>query len=241
MSKDLKGSKIVVLGGSSGIGLEVSRLAAELGAEVVIASSSAEKVKKAAAELGGKTAGATLDLKDEPAIAAFFEKLGAFDHLVYTAADSLHVSDLASTDLKAARNAFELRYWALLAAVKYATPHLREGGSITMTTGIYGRRPVKGIPIVASIAAMMEGLTRALAIDLAPLRVNCVSPGVVRTALWDSMPEKDREAFFEATAKRVPVGRVGEPEDVAWTYLYLMLQGNSTGQTVIVDGGDTLV
>ena len=241
MSKDLKGKKVVVLGGSSGIGLEVSRQAAELGAEVVVASSSAEKVRKAVAELGGKTTGTTLDLKDETAIAAFFEKLGAFDHLVYTAADSLHVSDLGSTDLKAARNAFDLRFWSLLAAVKYATPHLREGGSITMTTGIYGRRPVKGIPIVASIAAMMEGLTRSLALDLAPLRVNCVSPGVVRTGLWNTMSEKDREGFFEATAKQVPAGRIGEAEDVAQTYLYLMMQANSTGQTVVVDGGASLV
>jgi len=241
MSKNLKGKKVVVLGGSSGIGLEVSRQAAELGAAVVIASSSAEKVRKAVAELGGKTTGTTLDLKDEAAIAAFFEQLGVFDHLVYTAADSLHVSDLASTDLKTARHAFELRFWSLLAAVKYATPHLREGGSITMTTGIYGQRPVKGIPIVASIAAMMEGLTRSLALDLAPLRVNCVSPGVVRTGLWNTMSEEDREGFFDATAKQVPVGRVGEADDVAQTYLYLMMQANSTGQIVVVDGGASLV
>ena len=237
----LKDKKVVVLGGSSGIGLDVSRLAAQLGAEVVIASSSAERVQQAVADIGGKTTGQALDLFDEAAIEAFFGKLGALDQLVYTAADSLHVSDLATTDLKDARKAFELRYWSALAAVKYATPHIRKGGAITLTTGIYGQRPIKGIPIVASIAAMMEGLTRALAIDLAPLRVNCVSPGVVRTKLWDSMPEQQRESFFESTAKQMLVGRIGEPAEIAQTYLYLMQQGYSTGQTVIVDGGTSLV
>jgi len=237
----LKGKKVVVLGGSSGIGLEVSRQAEQLGAQVVIASSSAERVKQAVAEIGGKTTGQALDLSDEAAIEKFFEGLGPIDQLVYTAADSLHVSDLATTDLKAARKAFELRFWSVLAAVKYATPHIRKGGAITLTTGIYGQRPVKGIPIVASIATMLEGLTRALAIDLAPIRVNCVSPGVVRTKLWDSMPEEQREAFFEATGKQMLVGRVGEPEEIAQTYLYLMQQGYSTGQTVIVDGGTSLV
>jgi len=237
----LKGKKVVVLGGSSGIGLEVSRQAEQLGAQVVIASSSAERVKQAVAEIGGKTTGQALDLSDEAAIEKFFEDLGPIDQLVYTAADSLHVSDLATTDLKAARKAFELRFWSVLAAVKYATPHIRKGGAITLTTGIYGQRPVKGIPIVASIATMLEGLTRALAIDLAPIRVNCVSPGVVRTKLWDSMPEEQREAFFEATGKQMLVGRVGEPEEIAQTYLYLMQQGYSTGQTVIVDGGTSLV
>jgi len=237
----LKSKKVVVLGGSSGIGLEVARLASQLGAEVVIASSNAQRVKQAVAEIGGKTTGHAVDLSDEAAIEAFFEGLGPLDQLVYTAADSLHVSGLATTDLKAARKAFDLRYWSALAAVKYATPHIRKGGAITLTTGVYGQRPIKGIPIIASIAAMMEGLTRSLAIDLAPIRVNCVSPGVVRTKLWDSMPEEQREAFFEATAKQMLVGRIGEPVEIAQTYLYLMQQGYSTGQTVIVDGGTTLV
>jgi len=237
----LKGKKVVVLGGSSGIGLEVSRQAAELGADVVIVSSNEQRVQKAVAEIGGKTTGEAVDLFDEAAIQAYFERLGGLDHLVYTAADSLHVSDLASTDLKAARHAFELRYWSVLAAVKYASPSIRKGGSVTLTTGVYGQRPVKGIPIVASIAAMMEGLTRALAIDLAPIRVNCVSPGVVRTKLWDSMPEEKRDAFFEETSKQLLTGRIGEADEVAQTYLYLMQQGFSTGQIVIVDGGTSLV
>jgi NAD(P)-dependent dehydrogenase (short-subunit alcohol dehydrogenase family) len=135
----------------------------------------------------------------------------------------------------------DLRFWSVLAAVKYASPKLREGGSITLTTGIYGPRPIKGIAIIASIAAMMEGLTRALALDLGPIRVNCVSPGVVRTKLWDYMSAAERNEFFTKTGAQLPVGHVGEPEQVAQTYLYLMQQPFSTGQTVIVDGGAVLV
>ena len=239
--KTLDGSRVVVLGGTSGIGLEIGRLATSLGAEATLVSSNEERVRKAVAEIGGKTRGAAVDLSNETAIQAFFEGLGEFDHLVYTAADSLVVKPLAETDLQASRKAFDLRFWSVLAAVKYAAPHMRKGGSITLTTGIYGRRPIQGIPIIASIAAMMEGLTRALAIDLAPLRVNCVSPGVVRTKLWDFMNEAERDAFFAKTGEQMLTGAVGEPEQVAQTYLYLMQQPFSTGQTVIVDGGAVLV
>lgn len=237
----VKGRRVVVLGGSSGIGLEVVRLAAHLGAEVTLVSSREERVKTAAAEIGGTAQGMAVDLANEEAVQAFFASFGAFDHLVYTAADSLVVKPLAETDLAASRKMLDLRFWSVLAAVKYASPHLRAGGSITLTTGIYGRRPIKGIPIIASIAAMMEGLTRSLALDLAPLRVNCVSPGVVKTKLWDFMGEAEREEFFAQTGRQLPTGAAGEPEQVAQTYLYLMQQPFSTGQTVIVDGGAVLV
>lgn len=239
--RGLEGKKVVVLGGSSGIGLEVSRLAAELGADVVLGSSSVERVQQAAKDVGGKARGEVVDLSDEAAVQVFFAKVGEFDHLVYTAADGLTTTELAKTDLKAARKMLDLRFWSVLAAVKYASPKLREGGSITLTTGIYGPRPIKGIAIIASIAAMMEGLTRALALDLGPIRVNCVSPGVVRTKLWDYMSAADREEFFAKTEAQLPVGHIGEPAQVAQTYLYLMQQPFSTGQTVIVDGGAVLV
>jgi NAD(P)-dependent dehydrogenase (short-subunit alcohol dehydrogenase family) len=237
----LGNKKVVIFGGSSGIGLEVARQSLAHGAEVVIASSNAQRVQSAVAELGGKTTGHTIDLMDEAAIEAFFQTLGDFDHLVYTAADTLLLNELADTDLKAARQAFELRYWSVLAAVKYGSPNIRPGGSIVLTTGIAGQRPHKGWVVVSSLAAMLEGLTRALAVELAPLRVNCVSPGVVRTNLWQNMAENDREAMYEAIGSKLLVGRVGEAHEIAQTYLYFMQQGFSTGQIVVVDGGTSLV
>jgi len=241
MTNALQDKRVVLLGGSSGIGLEVGKLAASQGARVVIASSSAERVQKAVESVGGEAQGQAIDVSDERAVATFFSKLGTFDHLVFTAGDSLHLHDLAATDLEQARHAFELRYWSALGAVKYGRPHIRKGGSIVLTTGIAGRRPRKGWVIAASVCGTIEALTRALAVELAPIRVNAVSPGVVRTNLWQSMTAAERENMFETVGKSLPVGRVGEAHDIAQAYLFLMQEGFSTGQTVVVDGGAVLV
>src|SRR5579862_3697744 len=115
----LEHKRVVVLGGSSGIGLAVAEQAASQGAGVIIASSNAERVRKAAESIGGEAQGQAVDVADERAVATFFSKLGTFDHLVFTAGDTLHLHDLAATDLQQARHAFELRYWSALAAVKY--------------------------------------------------------------------------------------------------------------------------
>ena len=237
----LQGKRVVVLGGSSGIGLAVAEQASSQGANVVVVSSNPDRIQKAVQSLDGRVEGQTADLSDEGAIAALFTRLGPIDHLVFTAADSLQLRELADTDLTQARRAFELRYWSALAAVKYASPHMRKGGSIVLTTGIAGRRPNKGWVVVASVAGTIESLTRALAVELAPIRVNAVSPGVVRTNLWQNMGEAERENLFESVGKSLPVGRVGEADEVAQAYLFLMQEGFSTGQTVIVDGGTVLV
>ena len=111
--------RVVIVGGSSGIGLAVAEEAASQGAEVVIVSSNAERVQEAIQSIGGEARGQAVDVSDEKAVASFFTNLGAFDHLVFTAGDSLQLHELANTDLKQARRAFELRYWSALATVKY--------------------------------------------------------------------------------------------------------------------------
>jgi NAD(P)-dependent dehydrogenase (short-subunit alcohol dehydrogenase family) len=239
--KDLHQKRVVVIGGSSGIGLAVAEQAAAQGAKVVIASSNAERVQKAVDGIGGEAQGQAVDVSDEGAVATLFAKLGAFDHLVFTAGDSLHLRDLAATDLQQARRAFELRYWAALTAVKYGSPHIRKEGSIVLTTGIAGQRPRKGWVIAASVCGTIEALTRALAVELAPIRVNAVSPGVVRTNLWQNMSAPEREHLYESVGNNLPVGRVGEAHEIAQAYLFLMQEGFATGQTVVVDGGTVLV
>ena len=233
--------RVVIIGGSSGIGLAVAEEAASQGADVVIVSSKAERVQEAIQSIGGNVRGEAVDVFDEKSVESFFTNIGAFDHLVFTAGDSLQLHELADTDLKQARHAFELRYWAALAAVKYGSPHIRRGGSIVLTTGVAGRRPHKGWAVAASVCGTIEALTRALAVELAPIRVNAVSPGVVRTNLWQNMSADEREQLFESVGKRLPVGRVGEAHDIAQAYLFLMQEGFSTGQTVVVDGGTVLV
>jgi NAD(P)-dependent dehydrogenase (short-subunit alcohol dehydrogenase family) len=233
--------RVIIIGGSSGIGLAIAEEAASRGADVVIVSSNAERVQEAVKSTGGNARGEAVDVSDDKEVERFFTNIGAFDHLVFTAGDSLQLHELADTDLKQARRAFELRYWSALAAVKYGSPHIRKGGSIVLTTGVAGQRPHSGWVIAASVCGTIEALTRALAIELAPIRVNAVSPGVVRTNLWQNMSSPEREQLFESVGKLLPVGRVGEADDIAQAYLFLMQEGFSTGQTVVVDGGTVLV
>jgi NAD(P)-dependent dehydrogenase (short-subunit alcohol dehydrogenase family) len=237
----LDNQRVVILGGSSGIGLAVAQLAASKGAHIVIASSNEEKIRRAIGSIPGKVQGEVFDASDEQAVKNFFEKLGDFDHLVFTAGDSLHLTPVSQTDLQQARRAFELRYWAVLAAVKYGSPHIRKGGSVVLTTGIASQRPQAGWAIAASVCGSIEALTRALAIELAPIRVNAVSPGVIRTELWQNMDPAEREQFYQNIGQSLPVGRVGEAQDIAQAYLFLMQQGYATGQVVVVDGGTVLV
>ena len=235
------GSRIVILGGSSGIGLAVAQAAVQAGAEIVIASSNRARLDAALATLPKTAAGHALDLRDEAAMQALFAEIGPFDHLVYTAGEALQLGALAQTDLVQARSFFELRYWGAYAAAKHGAAKIRPGGSITFTSGTAGQRPQAGWSLGASICSAMEGLTRALAVELAPIRVNIVSPGFVRSPLWDPMPEAQREALYSQVASHLPLRHVGTAEEVATTYLYLMAQSYGTGQVVTVDGGGTLV
>src|SRR3981081_3400803 len=223
----LQNKRVVVLGGSSGIGLAVAEQAASQGAKVVIVSSKPERVHKAIEYVGGDVEGQAVDVSDERAIATFFAKLGPYDHLVFTAGDSLALHGLAKTYLKQARHAFELRYWAALAAVKYGSPHIREGGSIVLTTGVAGQRPHKGWVVAASVCGTIEALTRALAIELAPIRVNAVSPGVVRTNLWKNLTVAEQEHLYESVGNSLPVGSVCETYNTAQPYLFLMRKGSA--------------
>jgi NAD(P)-dependent dehydrogenase (short-subunit alcohol dehydrogenase family) len=237
----LSGKRIVVLGGSSGIGLAAAQAAARDGANVVIVSSRKDRIDTALATLPAGGEGHAADLADETAIRTLFERVGAFDHLVYTAGETLQLGPLAATDIGAAKQFFTLRYWGAYSAAKYGSGRIRAGGSIVFTSGIAALRPHAGWSLGASICAAMEGLTRALAVELAPIRVNIVSPGVVRTPLWGNMGKADRDALYQQTADKLPVGHAGDPEEIAQAYLYLMRQSYTTGQVLVVDGGAVLV
>jgi len=179
-----------------------------------------------------------VDLSDPARVRAFFAGIGEFDHLVYTAGEPLALLPVAGMDLDAAQKFFQLRYFGALGAVTAAVPHLRAGGSITLTSGTAATRGGPGWGVAASICGAVEALTRSLAVELAPLRVNAVAPGVVRSPLWQGMP--DPEAMYAATGAGIPAGRVGEVEDVARAYLYCMTQRWATGTVVLVDGGTVL-
>lgn len=237
---DLQDKRIVVLGGTSGIGLAVARAAHDLGARAVVVSSRQAKVEAALSELRPDAEGHTVDLSTEGSISGLFDRLGPIDHLAYCAGEPLSLQRL-DADLALVRRFWDVRYWGALAAAKHAASRLRAGGSIVFTGGTAGQRPLgAGWGPASSICSAMEGLTRALAIELAPLRVNCVAPGVVRTPLWSGMSDEAREAFYTGEADRLLVKHVGEPAEIAEAYLYLMAQTYVTGQTVWVDGGGLL-
>jgi NAD(P)-dependent dehydrogenase (short-subunit alcohol dehydrogenase family) len=237
----MKDKRIVVLGGSAGIGFAVAMRAAREGARVVVASHDPSRIERAVARIPG-TEGHAVDLRSEPAVRALFDELGGpIDHLVYTAGEELLVSPLSDVDLQTARRFFELRYWGALAAVKAARPHLARDGSIVLTSGAAAHHPLPGFVIGASICAAMEATARTLAVELAPIRVNVVTPGFVDTDLWSNMPPEARAQMFRDAAARLPVGRVGTPDDIAEHYLAFMRGGYVTGQTLIVDGGHMLV
>jgi NAD(P)-dependent dehydrogenase (short-subunit alcohol dehydrogenase family) len=233
--------RIVILGGSSGIGLATATRAAAAGAAVIVASSSGERVDAALAQLPVTAEGYVVDLRSDDATRDLFDRLGPIDHLAYTAGESLQLAAIAGTDLADARSAFEIRFWGAYSAVKHAAPHLRAGGSIVLSSGSASTRPHPTWSVASSICGATEALTRALAVELAPIRVNAVAPGVVRSDLWRGMSEGDRASMYGSLSAALPVGRVGEVDDVARTFVYLMENGYSTGTIVTVDGGTSLV
>lgn len=237
----LHGKKVVLLGASSGIGLATAKAAAAEGAEVVIVSGNSKRINGALQQLPPTASCHTVDLSNETAIQQFFSTIGVFDHLVYTAGENLVLHEIKNTDIEASKQFFSVRIWGALAAVKYAAPNINKGGSISLMSGIASARPGKGWGIASAICGAMEGFTRAMAVELAPIRVNCVVPGVIQTNLWGSMPEADRNNLFAVTAAALPVQRAGEAEDVAQAYLYLMQQKYGTGLALTVDGGAVLV
>jgi len=237
----IKGKRIVILGGTSGIGKATAVAAAAAGGTVVVASSRKKNVDATIAELGDGHEGLVVNLSDEQGIRHLFEEIGNFDHLVFTAGEALKIGSLSAMSMDDAKEFFNIRYWGAVTSVKYASQHINKDGSIVLTGGSAGHRPGAGWSIAASICAAMEGFTRAAALDLAPLRVNLVVPGLVRTNLWSSFTETEREKMFGYFGGALPVGHVGEAEEIANTFLYLMTQTYSTGQCIVVDGGGGLV
>lgn len=237
-AKSLDAKKVVIIGGTSGIGFAVAQGAIAEGAHVVVASSQASNVQAAVRTLGDRASGSALDVKDEADLKRFFDLIGDFDHLVFTAGDwGGGGGPLKDMDLTAAAEAFRVRFWGALAAVKHGHPHMTEGGSIVLTDGLYAHRPPKGGAVGSAMLGAIEHLTRGLAVDLAPLRVNAVCPGLVLTERNLKMPEEMVRRFTATT----PLARGGEPSEVAEAYLYLMRGGYTTGQVLYVDGGRMLV
>jgi NAD(P)-dependent dehydrogenase (short-subunit alcohol dehydrogenase family) len=232
----LKGKRIVIIGGTSGIGLATAKAAAARGARVVIGSRHADGIEKAKKEIGAAAEGHILDVTEEAKIKAFFDWAGSFDHLTIPGS-SIQGGPFLSLDINTARADFDSKFWGQYLAAKYGAPRLRAGGSIVLFAGMWSQRPPAKVSTIAAINGAIEALARALAVELAPIRVNAVSPGLIDTPIYSGMPTAQKEAAFKGFAAAAPVQRVGRPEEVAQTVLYLMTNTFTTGSTLYVDGG----
>ncbi len=244
MPPRMQGKRVIVIGGSSGIGFAVAQGALADGAEVVIGSSHTDKVERATARLGGKASGATVDVRDEMSVAAFFNRAGAFDHLVFTAGDwggFRAPRATAELDLASAGDLFTVRFWGAVSAMKHALGGIASDGSITVTNGVVAHRPRKGAPLSTAMAGAIEHLVRGMAVDLAPIRVNVVCPGLVLTEAWSGTPQAERDERLRRMVSHQPLARAADPHEIAEAYLHLMCASYTTGQVLIVDGGRTLI
>jgi len=237
----LNGKKIVLIGGTSGFRLATAKAAAAEGAYLIVVSSRQSSVDKALDVLTENTQGYAVDVSDEQQVEDLFKTIGEFDHLIFSAGETLQIGNPGDVNIEDSRKFFNVRYWGALMAAKYGSPYIREGGSIILTNGIVGIRPWKGWSVAASAGGAVESLTKGLAIDLAPIRVNAVCAGMVKTALWNNIPEAEREAMYNEVGRKLLTGRVGEAEDIAEAYIFLMKGNYTTGQVVVVDGGNVLV
>jgi len=246
--RQLVAKLVVVVGGSSGIGYSVAKGSLEHGATVIISSSSQARIDAAVARLlktnplfEGKISGLPMDAKDVKSIEAFWDKVGKFDHLVWTAGDPL-LMNFMDEGLEAQKSIFDVRFWGPVLSAKYAYKKglFNPGASVTMSVGTVVRKPSKGWAMTAAVAGAVESINRGLAVELAPVRVNTVAPGGVETELWDGMPEEQKAGLMKMFSEHSLVKHVAQPEEVAETYLFLMKCTNMSGQTIDCEGGALL-
>lgn len=181
-----------------------------------------------------------VDVTSPASLASFFAEVGAFDHLVYTAGDALARGVIADYDPERAHEFFDIRLFRALDAVRAALPTLSGTGSVTLTSGAAAFHGGTGRLLGTTVSAAVIAAARSLAAELAPIRVNVVAPGIVRTPLWSSLPLEAQEALFARAGGETLLGRVAEPEDVAKAYVALMEQDYVTGNVSIIDGGRLL-
>ncbi|MER8389293.1 SDR family oxidoreductase [Mesorhizobium sp. M1428] len=239
-----KHERILIAGGSSGMGLSLAEQQLAAGAEVTIVGRSEDRLSAARQRLPHPERLRTIaaDVTNEDEVQRLFQDVGTLDHIVSTAADVTGVYVLLpEMDISVARKVMDSKIVGPLLLAKHGAPRLTPGGSITLTSGIAAYRPAAKGSVVAAVNGALGSLAYALAIELAPIRVNVVSPGWVDTPIWDAVVGSGKTAALEAMAKRLLVGRIGQAADIAQAITSLMHNGFITGTVLHVDGGQRLV
>ena len=232
----LSGQRVVVVGGTSGMGLATVRAAAALGAEVIAAGTRSV----AGREPIDGVVQAEVDVTDETSVRALFDGLGTLDHLFVSASPGAP-GPFLEQDLTAARTFIDGKLLGAWICARYAAPLIRAGGSITFVTGVAAVRPPGNAATVTAAFAAIEALSRALALELGPLRVNTIRPGYTDSEMWSGLSDLARHDLRRRVADALPVGRMGTPEDIAHAAVFLMTNRQTTGAVLEVSGGESLV
>ena len=238
----LDGKTIVVIGASSGMGLAIARASSAEGARVIGTGSTEERAIGLKQLIPGIRT-ATLDLGSSDSIDAFAHGLAEIDHLVVTAqykGAARTIAPLETANLDSMRAVFEIKFFGMLALVKRLIPKIASSGSVMLFSGAASRRTIPGHVGLGAVNGAIEAAGRQLAKEIAPIRVNVMSPGLVRTEAYNSIPPDKREAMFKAREAALPAGRIGDPNDIALAAIHLMRNGYVTGIVMDVDGGGLL-
>ncbi len=231
----LQDANVVIIGGSTGIGFAMAKLAIEQGANVTIAGRSHEKLQRAAGQLcKGQTIVADIALESD--IQALFGGMERVDHVFVSAGRPLF-GKILETDLATFRSDADQRFWGLLYVVRNAAPKMRQG-SITVITGLYASVPGVGAVVTSALQSTQETMVKGLALELSPIRVNAIAPGPIDTPF---VGEEGREGMRRWAKENLPVGRIGTAEEVAQAALLLMTNGFITGEVLHIDGGGRLI
>jgi len=233
----LNNQKVVIIGGTSGIGLATARLLAAEGAQVIIAGRKKKKVEQVLAVLEGSVTGEVVDATLREDVQNVFQRIGAFDHLVLTLASNEGAGEFRTLDFEMLRRAFDAKFWPQLVAVQSSLEFLRKDGSLTIVSAVTGHTAFAGAAGFAAINGALEAVVPTLALELQPLRVNAVSPGGIATPFWGDLPDDVREAFFAQSAAITPVKRFGQAEDVAQVIEMLINNTFMTSTIIDCDGG----
>jgi NAD(P)-dependent dehydrogenase (short-subunit alcohol dehydrogenase family) len=234
----LRDKTVIVIGRGSGIARAVALLAQAEGARVIAAGR--DQAKLAGAYQGTGIAAEAVDITDDGSIAALAERVGAVDHVVSTASARAR-GNLADLERRNLQLSFDTKVIGPTMLAKYFAPQINLGGSFVLFSGVHAFKLNVGYLGVGITNGAVDFLTRWLAVELAPIRVNAVSPGVIDTGAWDALGDDGKRDYFKHIAAGNPAGRIGTPEDVASAVLFAMTNTFMTGMTLKVDGGEPLV
>ena len=237
----LEGKRVIVIGAGSGIGRAVTIAAARAGAYVIAGGRTVAKLEETAVAAGGSCEIRVVDAASEEEVAAFFDEVGPFDHLVSTASGGASgaIADVRRADIERAMAA---KLWAPIHLVRHGAPRIAADGSFTFFSGIRGARPAPRGSITSLVNGGLEAFARAMAVELGPVRVNVISPGVVDSGpFWSRLGEADRSRMFSDFAQRSPARRVGLPDEQAAAVLFAMSNPFLTGAVLPIDGGALLM